>query len=201
VGYGEPALRARSGGGGGQRETGNQQWAPSQGPGARVPRPPALFRRHPLRLVIEAGTAAAALCLVLGLVAMVAAPGRSTGRAAAAPAVAGLARGPGGTAETGAGQRVLVAVHGAGTTHPQTFRLLAPAAWGLAWSFSCQRGSRRSWFTARAWLATGTRPVAVAAGGGSGYGTAWTRGQSGRLVLTVTAGCPWTVKIINVGTR
>ncbi len=158
-----------------------------------------------LRLVFATGIAAAGLCLVIGLTALVVRLGGQpgTGQPAAVPD----AIGPFGSHDqlpipvSPSGQdkknpiRTVHVYRGSGRGRRGPFVIGMPGTWGLSWAFSCGADHDGQF------IATGHSPVtgndiAVAASGPAGHGITWASSDPGRHLLTVSSRCAWAIRVV-----
>ena len=178
------------------------------GPATATGRPPVPGPHRALRLVIAAGIAAAGLCLVIGLTALVVKIGGRTGpgQPIAVPEAIDpsgshdrlpLPMAPRGQDES----HQLKTVHlyrgpGRGRRGRRgPFRIGRPGTWGLSWAFSCGTDHNGQFIATGHSPVTGT-DIAVAASGPSGHGITWASSDPGRHVLTVNSRCTWTIRVV-----
>jgi len=161
-----------------------------------------------LRLVIAAGTAAAGVCLVLGMTALVVKMGGGvSGSADSWPVTArqasNLTVGDGPARPAGppnapphwiAGQ-VVAYFRGARLAKHAEFRIVGRGTWGLSWSFRCVAGrSGRLVVTGIAKL-TGY-DLEIDASGPAGHGITWYTADPGNHSLDIISACSWAVRVV-----
>ena len=174
-----------------------------------------------LRLIIAAGTAAAGLCLVIGMVAMVAAAGGTNARSTASsrrdggPGVSasghlprGITGGTGSRHGTGThrgGQndyqagRTLDKFQGTGSGEQGKFTIHEPGFWGIAWSYSCPQNTPGTFVLGQ----TNVRlpySIDVNVNGPAGHGLAWVT-SAGQHSLVIVSGCSWQLRVVARGKR
>lgn len=168
--------------------------------------------RRALRLFVTAGTWAAGLCLVIGLVALVAGaagPHSATHVTAAAgasrlgPADATGRAGPGGRQHGGRagqsggrpGRPVLRTFAGTGNRITSAFSVAAPGRWVLQWFYRCPAGTPGGRLIIREGGAD-SDGVSVDAAGPAGRGSSSTYSTTAGHYLVVTTSCSWNVRIV-----
>lgn len=146
-----------------------------------------------VRLTVAAGAAAAGLCLVLGLVALVATIGYP-GAVHSGAARAGSR--PGHFEQTTLTVGATVATFsGAGLTHQARRTINVPDTWGIAWTFHCQPG-RNPGFT----VADGTPgTVRITDSANHGHGVWWDFHAPGNHQLLFLSDCAWHAIIVLPG--
>jgi hypothetical protein len=175
---------------------------------------PLLVHAHrALRLFVTAGAWAAGLCLVIGLVALVAAtagPASGTHVAAAAGA-SRLSSGTSGRTGAGSGGRhdgahgqaagghrthgMVRTFAGTGNLTTSAFSVATPSRWELRWAYQCPPGAPRGRLVIREGGAE-NGGVSVAAAGAAGSGSTSTYSTSASHYLVVLANCAWTVRVV-----
>ncbi len=183
------------------------------------PAGPRRLRLHrTLRLIIAVGTVAAGLCLVIGMVAMVAEAGAAKGTTAASshadrqPAPGSSSTGqapPGkiGPVGHGAGThrtsrptpeyplgRTLASYRGAGSGERGRFMIPRPGVWGIAWQYRCQAGQPGSFALGQTNAGLG-QAMDVYSNGQGGHGLFWIR-SAGQHSLVVISGCAWDLRVV-----
>ena len=138
--------------------------------------------RRALRLLVAAGTCIAGLCLVVGLVALVAALTESSRAANVA-------------ANSRATPAMITSVTGSGN---RTVANLATArtGWRLSWSYACGPARTGRHLTVREVPVTGPPRTVVAARGQSGHGVSSVYHESGPHGLAVISGCSWKLRVV-----
>jgi hypothetical protein len=158
-----------------------------------------------LRLFVTAGTWAAGLCLVIGLVALAAeaaGPARPTHVTAAAgasrlgPADAGGRHHGGRAGQSGGrpGRSALRTFAGAGNRTTGAFSVAAPGRWVLQWSYACPAGTPGGRLIIREG-GTGSDGVSVDATGSAGHGSSSSYSTSASHYLVVITSCSWRVSV------
>jgi hypothetical protein len=142
---------------------------------------------------VTAGGAVAGLCLVLGLVALVAAVGNpGAGRSGTASAGSRPGRSERPTLTVGA---TVASFRGTGMTHQTTKTIKVPDTWGISWAFQCQPG-RTGGFT----VADGMRgTVLIKDPANRGHGIWWDFHAPGNHQLLFISDCTWHVLIVLPG--
>jgi hypothetical protein len=160
------------------------------------------LRRHgrrALRLIVTAGAWGAGLCLVIGLVAMV---------AQATPSR------PARAAERGVGDRSLASHSADGPitdtitsntaydrylkrfseTGPafRSFVVAGHSRWQLRWSYKCTAGTRGSLTITEPTISTGVR---VQSAGTAARGVTWAFSDAATHYLLIRGSCPWTITV------
>lgn len=174
---------------------------------------PLLVHAHrALRLFVTAGTWAAGLCLVIGLVTLAAeaaGPGRPTHVTAAAGASRLSSADGGGRAGQGGrqhggragqpggrpGRSVLSTFAGTGNRTTGAFSVAAPGRWVLQWHYWCPAGTPRGRLIIREG-GTGSDGVSVDAAGLAGRGSSSSYSTSAGHYLVVITSCSWKVSIV-----
>jgi len=181
------------------------------------PRRPPVHRV--LRLIMTAGAVAAGLCLIVGMVLMVAAAGgtghagsgtgsgsRSGGSQLTPPPHTG-AHGQAGVPDSNGHHpsmspgsryrvsRTLRVFKGQGTGEPGPFRIGKPGIWGLAWSYNCPptRPGNFVLGETRTWIGF---DVTQEAQGTWGQGLYWVTGDAGKHSLVVVSQCHWQLRVV-----
>ena len=147
------------------------------------------LRRHggrALRLIVTAGAWGAGLCLVIGLVAMVAQAG--TPHHPARPSDAAAA---GGAASNAAYVQYIKRIRGTGTALPH-FVVAGHSQWELRWSYHCAAGSRGYLTISEPAITSG---VSIRATGPSARGVTWAFSETTTHFLLIDGSCPWTVTV------
>src|ERR1700722_9446130 len=149
------------------------------------------LRRHggrALRLIVTAGAWGAGVCLVIGLVAMVAQaavphhPARPSTDADAG----------GGAAKNAAYVQYIKRISGTGLGGT-SFSMAAHSRWELTWSYHCHAaGSRGHLVISEPDNRTGARVSAV---GQVGHGTVWTYSDYRDHLLVIASDCTWNVLV------
>lgn len=184
---------------------GRRHHAHRAGAAVAIGRPAVPGLHRALRLVVGTGIAAAGLCLVIGLTALVIRIGgqAGSGRPVAVPDAIGAA---------GRHDRLLVPVpsreqdmrhlvrtvhvyRGDGRGRRGPFRIGSPGTWGLTWAFSCGP-AHDGQFTATGHSPVTGTDIAVAASGPSGHGITWASSDPGRHIVTVNSRCAWTIRVV-----
>lgn len=160
-----------------------------------------------LRLIIATGTATAGLCLVIAMVAMVAAAG---GTSAASTASSGKEPRPGmtaggqpGTGTHSGGQpsyragRTLEEFQGTGSGERGKFNIPAPGQWGIAWSYSCARNTPGTFVLGQTNVGL-AYAIDVNVHGLGGHGLTWVTG-AGQHSLVIISGCTWQLRVVARG--
>ncbi|HEU5420529.1 MAG TPA: hypothetical protein VFV41_22775 [Streptosporangiaceae bacterium] len=190
---------------------------PPRGPQHAAPfgstTPLVVHAHRALRLFVTAGAWAAGLCLVTGLVALVAeaaGPAKATHVAAAAgssklnPRATGARGGPGGDHGGGAGQpgstrrpgTVLRAFAGTGNRTTGAFSVTAPGRWDLHWSFQCAPRAPRGGLIIREG-GGGHDGLSVDAAGSAGTGSTSTYSATASHYLVIITSCSWKVRVVS----
>jgi hypothetical protein len=152
-----------------------------------------------LRLIATAGTAAGGMCLVLAMVAWVAA--RGTPHPAPSP-VASDASGQAGPAARLMIGRTMATYRGAGPMSHRHFRVASPGDWGISWAFTCPSG-QHSRFVIRDGSegsddfredSDGRARVDIT--GSAGHGIYWRTSAPGPHPLLIVSRCPWIVRVV-----
>ena len=146
------------------------------------------LRRHggrALRLIVTAGAWGAGLCLVIGLVAMVAQAAVPNHRAHS-----------GSTADTitrpAAYDGYIKRFSGTGRAY-RYFQVAAHSRWELTWSYHCYAaGSRGHLVISEPGNRAGAR---VSAAGQVGHGTVWTYSDQRDHLLVIATDCTWNVLV------
>lgn len=151
------------------------------------------LRRHggrALRLIVTAGAWGAGLCLVVGLVAMVAqaAPGRPA--RAGGPSPASRASDTI-TSSSTAYDSYIRRFSGTGLAAP-SFQVAGHSRWQLRWSYRCHAGHHGYLTISEPTISTGVR---VQAAGPAGHGSTWAFSDAAQHLLVIRASCPWTVTV------
>jgi len=150
------------------------------------------LRRHggrALRLIMTVGAWGAGLCLVIGLVAMVA-QGAVPSRPAHSDAnVDGLGPHIQGAAFAGYIKRF---TSGKGLTQPALFTVAAHSRWALRWSYRCAAGTRGYLTVSEPAISSG---VSIRAAGAAGHGLTWAFSGASTHVLLIHGNCPWTITV------
>jgi hypothetical protein len=147
------------------------------------------LRRHggrALRLIVTAGAWGAGLCLVIGLVAMVA-----QGAVPRHPARLSDAEAAGGSASNTAFAQYTKRVSGIGPLL-SPFEIAAHSQWELRWSYRCAAGRRGYLTISEPTLSTG---VSVRATGPSARGVTWAFSDVTRHYLLIRGDCRWNVVV------
>ncbi|MGH3402056.1 MAG: hypothetical protein ACRDRJ_05980 [Streptosporangiaceae bacterium] len=145
------------------------------------------LRRHggrALRLIVTAGAWGAGLCLVIGLVAMVAqsaAPRRPTHPGGAGDAITRPAAYDG----------FIKRFSGTGRAY-RDFQVAGHSRWELRWSYRCRTGTRGYLTVSEPAVSAGVR---VQSAGAMGRGTAWAFSDATTHFLLIHGTCPWTVTV------
>jgi hypothetical protein len=174
-----------------------------------------------LRLIMTAAAVAAGLCLVVGMVTLVAATG-STGPSKAGQTVApgqrsggsrhtsqpgggnhgvsGGLSGPGSHARMTQGGHfhighTVAVFDGSGTGEPGPFTIRRPGSWGLSWSYSCPKGKPGNFVLGETHTSIGLN-VSVRESGPAGHGMYWVTGDTGPHSLVVASECTWRLRIV-----
>jgi hypothetical protein len=146
-----------------------------------------------VRLIFTLGGAAAGLCVVLGMVALVATIGN---RSAVHSGAAGAGSRPGHSERTPLTVRATVATFsGAGLTHQFRKTIKVPDTWGISWAFQCQP-DRTPGFTV-ADRTRGTVPIKDPAS--RGHGIWWDFHAPGNHQLLIISDCTWHATIVLPG--
>lgn len=159
---------------------------------------------------MAAGTAAAGMCLVLALLALMAARGDTTVSNVAASH--GMARGDRGHRTPGRrpphlpgqpGHQVadptLATYRGTGSAKPHRFTVDKPGDWGLSWSFGCPAG--HGIFSISERHSGSGKEIKVNASGPSGHGISFQTKDPGDHSIAVTSDCSWKVRVFLRGHR
>jgi len=173
---------------------------------------PLLVHAHrALRLFVTAGAWAAGLCLVIGLVALVAEAAGPT-RATHVAATAGSAQLSARAAQARGGQRghhagsagragrshrartVLGTFSGRGNQTTGPFAVPAPGRWNLQWSYVCPARTPRGRLIIREGGGNGDG-LSVVAAGPTGNGSTSSYSATARHYLVVITGCSWKVRV------
>jgi len=172
--------------------------------------PPGLPGVHrALRLVIAAGTAAAGVCLVLGMTALVVKMGSEgvSGSADSGPISArqasnltaghGPARpsDPPNTAPHWIAGPVVASFRGARLARRAEFHIAGRGAWGLSWSFRCVAGRSGSLLVTGSAKLTGY-DLEIDASGPAGRGITWYTTDPGNHSLDIISDCSWAVRVV-----
>jgi len=160
-----------------------------------------------VRLALAGGLAAAGLCLILGLTALAATLGRGS-KAPGPGAMAAAVKPPGDNAGHGTpgpppgrqatpplGGRTIASLHGNGGQASAGFLVGRPGTWGIAWSFTCSPGHTGQ-LTVREKPGASAGDTRLSASGRRGAGTTWTVLDPGHHFLTITADCPWSLRLM-----
>lgn len=175
--------------------------APQHGATAGGATPLRIHAHRALRLAWTAGAWAAGLCLVVGLIALVAGMASPAGTTHVAPA-AGIHRlppapVPGGDAGPRAGGGWLTRTfRGTGNATTGLFTVTPRSRYQLRWSFSCPARVPRGHLLIRE---GGTAAVSVTAAGTAGSGSMWAWAPTAGHYLVVIASCAWVIEV--TGTR
>jgi hypothetical protein len=149
------------------------------------------LRRHggrALRLIVTAGAWGAGLCLVIGLVAMVAQAAVPHHPARSAPIDAASGSG----ASSAAYVRYIKRSSGTGLG-AMSFSMAARSRWELTWSYHCYAaGSRGHLVISEPGNRAGAR---VSAAGQVGHGTVWTYSDQRDHLLVIATDCTWNVLV------
>jgi hypothetical protein len=146
------------------------------------------LRRHggrALRLFVTAGAWGAGLCLVIGLVAMVA-----QGTAPARPRHSGPTAGD---VLRGTGYDGYIKQFSSTSRALPWFQVAGHSRWELRWSYHCAAGTRGYLMISE--LET-TAGVSVRATGPTAHGVTWTFSDSTTHFLLIHGSCPWTVTVV-----
>lgn len=149
------------------------------------------LRRHggrALRLIVTAGAWGAGLCLVIGLVAMVAqgaVPSRSA-HARDSPDDLGHVRG---AAFAGFIRRF---TSGKSLRLPAYFTVAAHSRWELRWAYRCAAGTRGYLTVSEPAASSG---VSIRAAGAAGHGLTWAFSDASTHFLMINGNCPWTITV------
>jgi hypothetical protein len=147
------------------------------------------LRRHggrALRLIVTAGAWGAGLCLVVGMVTMVA---QASVPKHSRPSDSDSA---GGSANSAAYVQYIKRINGTGLG-ASPFAIAANSRWELTWSYHCQDAGRRGHLViSEPYSRTGVR---VSAAGTGGHGTVWTYSERSDHMLVISGNCPWTVTV------
>jgi hypothetical protein len=147
------------------------------------------LRRHggrALRLIVTAGAWGAGLCLVIGLVAMVA-----QADAPHHPARPSTAADAGGAARNTAYAQYIRRISGTGPALSH-FVVAGHSRWELRWSYRCAARSRGYLTISEPATSTG---VSVRAAGPAAHGITWAFSDATAHVLLIDSNCPWTVRV------
>jgi hypothetical protein len=146
-----------------------------------------------VRLIFTLGGAAAGLCLVLGMVALVATIGN---RGAVHSGTAGAGSRPGHSERAYLTVGATIASYsGAGLTHQFRKTIKVPDTWGISWAFRCQPGR-----TPGCTVADRTRStVPVKDPASRGHGIRWDFHAPGNHQLLIISDCTWHVTIVLPG--
>lgn len=147
------------------------------------------LRRHggrALRLIVTAGAWGAGLCLVIGLVAMVA-----QGAVPHHPARPSEAETAGGSASNAAFAQYTKRFRGTGPLL-SSFQMAGHSRWELRWSYSCAAGRRGYLTISEPALSTG---VSVRATGPSAHGVTWAFSDVTTHYLFIHGDCRWSVTV------
>ncbi|HEX9066822.1 MAG TPA: hypothetical protein VF843_17055 [Streptosporangiaceae bacterium] len=192
---------------------------PGGGTGARRAPADIAFGRHgrrragpprAVKLVIVTGIAAAGLCLVTGLTAVVV---RIGARPASGPPIglpAAIGRAGGRTGDGAAARarphlprsgrpltsaaRTLRTYQGAGRARRGPFLIARPGTWGLSWAYRCGQ-DHAGQFAVTGQSRTAGTDVAVAASGPSGHGFT-SASDPGPHTLTMITRCSWRITVV-----
>lgn len=153
-----------------------------------------------VRLLVTAGSAAAGLCLVVGLSALMVALGaRQHGWPRASSQ---HTRSPGHGRRDGHGngnvRAVGRALTGKGGRRGLEVHVERQSTWGLAWSFRCPAG-RSGAFTVRAADAPASRDPLLRRVGEHRTGVWWNANDRGVHAVHIVSGCPWRAHIVLPG--
>lgn len=183
-------------------------WRPPHGPQHAAPfgssTPLRVHAHRALRLFVAAGAWGAGLCLVVGLVAMVAGADRATPISAQAgdyraPQDRDPAQGPPRSVRpTGGRLEAVRTFDGTGDLTTPPFRVAADGRWELEWSYSCPARTPGGHLIIREGDAAGGG-ISVAASGTAGHGSTWTYSDGASHYLVVITNCGWTVKVAAYG--
>jgi hypothetical protein len=156
------------------------------------------LRRHggrALRLIVTAGAWGAGLCLVIGLVAMVAQAAPSHPARAAdrySDSHYPDSRNPETiTSSSTAYDRYIRRFSGTGLAlHP--FDVARHSRWQLRWSYHCGTGTRGYLTISEPTISAGVR---VQSAGAGGHGITWAFSYATSHFLEINGSCPWTVTV------
>lgn len=151
------------------------------------------FRRHSgrvLRLIVTAGAWGAGLCLVIGLVAMVAQSAGPSRRPHAGNADAVTSPTAAVTSPT-AYDRYLKQFVGTGRAY-RWFDVAGHSRWELRWSYRCSAGTRGSLTISEPTISAG---VHVQSAGAAARGITWAFSDDTTHFLVIHGSCPWTVTV------
>ena len=140
--------------------------------------------RAALRLFIAAGSCVAALCLVIGLIAVVTSASAAAHRRPPAKVTARANRAP----------RYQPGLQGLASVGPATVRFTTQpgSSWRLTWEFRCPRRGRHRYFAIRA----GSDGLQLARSGRHGQGITPAYRSAGQHLLAVQSGCGWRVRVL-----
>jgi hypothetical protein len=153
-----------------------------------------------LRLVVAAGAWGAGLCLIVGLVTMVA---RAAQPRALASDTAGDSQRTSAGVDAGLNSgtltgktdyRVTRTFQGAGTHAIGPFAVAPHSPWQLDWSYRCARAAGRGRLLILD--GSGADEVSVDAAGAAGSGSTWAYSTARRHDLMVFSSCAWVVTVI-----
>ncbi len=176
-------------------------------PGGDPPGLPGVHRA--LRLVIAAGTAAAGVCLVLGMTALVVkmgddgVAGAANSRPITARQASNLTAGHGDARPAGPPKApphwlagpAIASFRGAGHANDAEFRVASHSAWGLSWSFRCAAGRAGRLIVTGSTRAAGY-DLQIDASGPAGHGITWYASDPGNHSLDIISGCSWAVRVV-----
>ena len=151
------------------------------------------LRRHggrALRLIVTAGAWGAGLCLVIGLVAMVAQGAVPSRPAHAGPNTDDVIHNKfRGEAFAGYIKRFTSAK---GLTQPAVFTVAARSRWELRWFYRCAAGTRGYLTVSEPAISSG---VSIRASGAEGHGLTWAFSDASTHFLLVHGNCPWNITV------
>jgi len=178
------------------RRARNEMAQPGPVPEWRGPTRPSFGRA--LRLIATAGTAAGGMCLVLAMVAWVAA--RGTPHPAIPSPASSDVSGHASPRDRLMIRRTLATYRGAGLVSRRHFRVSSPGNWGISWAFRCPAG-QHSTFIIRGGGgedsgddSDGHAQVDIT--GPAGHGISWHTSDPGDHSLLIASRCPWTVRVV-----
>lgn len=156
-----------------------------------------------LRLIATAGTAAGGMCLVLAMVAWVAA--RGAPHAAPSPAASDASGQAGPAARLMIG-RTMATYRGAIPVSHRHFRVASPGDWGISWAFTCPASQHSRFVITVGGEDSGDAGdhlrddpdgrARVDITGSAGHGIYWRTSDPGPHSLLIVSRCPWTVRVV-----